>query len=311
MGLAEDVLAGLPLAVGRAISVVEGGGEAARTLLEALGPSTGRALRVGITGPPGVGKSTLSDALARAWGEKGEKVAIVAVDPTSPFSGGALLGDRIRLSRSSEKGDVFVRSMATRGAGGGLARATQDAADVLDASGRTVVVLETVGVGQSEVDVARMSDCVLVLLSPESGDGIQAMKSGLLEVADFIVINKSDRPGAERLEQDLRSAFELGPASRRDLPIVRTEAHRGRGVPELIGAIGDWTAARRADGGWDARRRKNMEERIRRIAEHLLSRDLWGGNGVARRVEESARGVLDRKASPWQAAEELLREVRP
>src|SRR6185295_13199216 len=164
---------------------------------------------------------------------RGEKVAIVAVDPTSPFTGGALLGDRIRMSKMAEGGRVFMRSMATRGTPGGLARATQDAADLLDASGHTVILIETVGVGQSEIEISRAADCVVVMVSPESGDGVQAMKSGLLEIADLIAINKADRGGADRLEHDLRTAFELGLRTRKDLPILITEAVKGKGISEL------------------------------------------------------------------------------
>lgn len=309
MSLAEKVKSGDFLAIGKAISLVEGGSPEGRELLDALAPHVGRALRIGLTGPPGVGKSTASDELAVAFRARGDKVAIIAVDPTSPFTGGALLGDRIRLAKTTEGEDVFVRSMATRGTGGGLARATQDAADVLDASGRSVILLETVGVGQAEIEVSRAADCVIVMLSPEAGDGIQAMKSGLLEIADVVVVNKADRPGADRMEQDLRSAFELGLRTRREIPILLTEAHRGKGIPELIGTVDGLVSSRRSSGEFETRRRRNMEDRVRQIAEFLIRRDLWGANGASRRLEETARGVLEHRRSPYQAAREFLREA--
>lgn len=308
MPLADEVLRGDSLAVSKAISLVENGAPEGRALLDAIASRVGRALRVGVTGPPGVGKSTTLDELSAAYRARGEKVGILAVDPTSPFTGGALLGDRVRMAKAAAGGDVFVRSMATRGAGGGLARATQDAADILDAAGFTIVLIETVGVGQSEIEVSRAADVVVVLLSPESGDGIQALKSGLLEIADLLVVNKADRPGAERLQQDLRSAFELGLRPRREVPILLAEAARGRGIAELVAAIDAFVAARRADGGFEERRRRNMEMRIQQIAEFLVQRSLWDGGG-ARRLEEGARDVLARRRSPYQAAQELLQEA--
>lgn len=305
MSLVDDVLSGDAHALGKAISLVENGTDEGRRLIDAAFPRAGAALRVGLTGPPGVGKSTALEGLAAAYQARGGKVAVVAVDPTSPFSGGALLGDRIRMARLAES-DVFVRSMATRGTGGGLARATEDVVDLLDASGRTVVLIETVGVGQSEIEVSRAADCVAVLLSPESGDGVQAMKSGLLEVADLLVINKADRGGAERLEGDLRAAFELGPKARRDVPILKTEAVNGKGIPELLAAIDAFIAEQKAGGGFLERRRRNLESRLRRIAEMMVQKDLWESNGAAQRLRECAERVLSRRRSPYQAAEDFL-----
>ena len=309
MPLSDEVLKGDFLALGRAITLVEGGALEGRTLLEALSGGVGKALRIGITGPPGVGKSTTIDELSTAYRERGEKVAVIAVDPTSPFTGGALLGDRIRMNKSTETGDVFMRSMATRGTSGGLARATQDAADLLDASGRTVILLETVGVGQSEIEVSRAADCVIVMLSPESGDGIQAMKSGVLEIADILVINKADRGGADRLEHDLRTAFELGLRSRREIPILLTEAVRGKGVPELVAAIDAFIGSRRAGSAFEERRRRNLEIRIKRIAEFLIQKDLWESEGSEVRVEASVGRVMAGRQSPYSAARQLLDEV--
>lgn len=309
MPLAEEVSRGDFLAISKAISQVENGVPEAREVLDALAPKVGGALRIGLTGPPGVGKSTTVDELTAAFLARGEKVAIIAVDPTSPFTGGALLGDRIRMSKMAEGGRVFMRSMATRGTSGGLARTTQDAADLLDAAGRTVILIETVGVGQSEIEISRASDCVVVMLSPESGDGVQAMKSGLLEIADIIAINKADRGGADRLEHDLKTAFELGLRSRRDLPIVITEAIRGKGIPELVAAIDGLVAARRSSGEFQARRRDNMEDRIKQIAEFLIQKNLWDANGAGRKVAAAVDNVLSRRQSPYQGAQELIREV--
>lgn len=310
MALAEGLLRGEFLAISRAISQVESGSAEGRALLESVYPRAGNALRIGITGPPGVGKSTIVDQLAALYGARGEKVGIIAVDPTSPFTGGALLGDRVRMAKIAENESVFMRSMATRGVSGGIARATQDAADLLDASGRTLLLLETVGVGQSEIEISKAADCVVLMLSPESGDGVQAMKSGVLEVADIVVINKADRGGAERLEYDLRSAFELGLRSRKDVPILSAEAVNGKGIPELAAALDAFIAARKADGGFRARRLKSMETRLRQLAEFLLQKNLWEAEGSAARVEAAATRVLEGRLSPYQGAQALLAEVR-
>lgn len=309
MSLADEVLRGDFLSLGRAITLVENGSPEGRRLVDALAPRIGGAFRIGVTGPPGVGKSTTIDGLVASFRACGEKVAVLAVDPTSPFSGGALLGDRIRMARTTETGDVFVRSMATRGAGGGLARAAQDAADLLDAAGRTVVLIETVGAGQSEVDVSRVADCVVVILSPESGDGVQALKSGLLEIADLLVINKADRPGADRLEQDLRTAFELGSRPPRDIRILLTEACRGKGIAELVAAINSFMRAGRENGAFERRRRCNLEERLKRIVEHLLRQDLWDADGAARRFDSAVEAILRGRQPLYQSAQGLVDEV--
>ena len=309
MPLADDVLKGDFLSISRAITQVENGSPEARDVLDALSSHVGGALRIGLTGPPGVGKSTTVDELTSVFLARGEKVAIVAVDPTSPFTGGALLGDRIRMAKMAEGNRVFMRSMATRGTSGGLARATQDAADLLDASGRTVILMETVGVGQSEIEISRASDCVVVMLSPESGDGIQAMKSGLLEIADIIAINKADRGGADRMEHDLKTAFELGLRSRKEIPILITEAVRGKGIPELVRAIDTLVESRRASGAFRERRRSNMEDRIKQIAEFLIHKNLWAANGAGGKVAATAENVLARRQSPYQGAQDLVREV--
>jgi LAO/AO transport system kinase len=309
MPLADEVLTGDFLAISKAISLVENGAPEARAVLDALAPRVGGAVRIGLTGPPGVGKSTTVDELTSALLTRGEKVGIIAVDPTSPFTGGALLGDRIRMAKMAEGGRVFMRSMATRGASGGLSRTTQDAADLLDAAGRTVILIESVGVGQSEIEISRAADCVVVMLSPESGDGVQAMKSGLLEIADIIAINKADRGGADRLEHDLRTAFELGLRSRKDVPIVIMEAVRGKGIPELLSAVDRLISVRRGSGEFAERRRDHMEDRIKQIAEFLIQKNLWDASGAGHKVAAAVDSVMARRQSPYQGAQDLVREV--
>lgn len=305
--LAARVISGDPAALARAITLVENESEEAPALLRAVASRTGGAVRIGVTGPPGVGKSTLIDAACAVWSAAGRKVAILAVDPTSPFTGGALLGDRVRMNRSAEAGAVFIRSMATRGTAGGLSRAAADAMDLLDAAGAGVILLESVGAGQSEIEISRCTDLCAVLVSPETGDGIQAMKSGLMEIADLLVINKADRPGADRLETEIRSSFALSSRGQSEVPILRTEAYRGTGVAELLAQVDARIAASRASGAFEARRARNTGLRIREIAEHLVRRDLWaGGNGIDALVGQ----VMQRHLSTREAAEKLVREFR-
>jgi LAO/AO transport system kinase len=310
VNLLEGVKKGDPLAVSRAISAAENGTAEGRSLLDAIAPAVGRATRLGFTGPPGVGKSTTIDALVQVVRSKDQRVGVIAVDPTSPFTGGALLGDRIRMGKSTEDSGVFMRSMATRGSTGGLSRATQDAADLLDASGAAWILIETVGVGQSEVEIARAADFTVVILSPESGDGIQAMKSGILEIADLVLINKADRIGADKLEQDLRGAFDLRPSRRdADIPILHSEAFRGKGIPELFEAVNRLLDTRKKDGSFERRRQSNMVRRLRTLAEFMIERDLWEGDGAGGRLESMAKDVLNHARTSYQAAELLVREA--
>ncbi|HEY3225466.1 MAG TPA: methylmalonyl Co-A mutase-associated GTPase MeaB [Planctomycetota bacterium] len=310
MNLVEGVKKGDPLSVSRAISAVENGAPEGRDLLDALAPLVGRAVRIGVTGPPGVGKSTAIDALVQILRGRSERVGVIAVDPTSPFTGGALLGDRIRMGKSTEDPGVFMRSMATRGTTGGLSRATQDAADVLDASGVSRILIETVGVGQSEIEIARATDVTVVILTPESGDGIQAMKSGIMEIADLVLINKADRAGADNLERDLRGAFDLRPNRRgKEIPILHSEAFRGKGIPELLEAVDKYVAERRQDGAFGRRRAENMVRRLRSLVEYMIERNLWEEDGAAGRLESLAKEVLNHSRSSYQAAELLVREA--
>ncbi len=301
--LAAGVAAGDTFAVARAISLVEDRSAAGAALLESLAPRVGRAHRVGITGPPGAGKSTLVNALAREALAAGGSVGVVAVDPTSPFTGGALLGDRVRMQGAAADPRAFIRSMASRGDLGGLSAAAQDACDVLDAAGKDWVLLETVGVGQTEVEVAGAADTVVVVLHPESGDGVQAMKAGLMEIADILVVNKADRDGADRLVREVLGVLEFRPAGARP-PVLQTVASEGRGVPELFAAVRGHREGARASGSFDARRRARLRARIREMVEDALRARVLGEG--ARALEGLVEEVLARRETPQGAAARLL-----
>jgi LAO/AO transport system kinase len=306
--LEAGVRAADPRAVARALTVVENDPASALTLLAALSDVVGRAHRVGVTGPPGAGKSTLIAALAAAWRREGRRVGVVAVDPTSPFTGGALLGDRIRMTGLSGDPGVFIRSLATRGEIGGLARAAQDAADVLDGAGFDPVVLETVGVGQSEVAVAGAADTVVVVLAPGSGDAVQAMKGGLVEVADLIVVNQADREGAEGLVADLTAAVDLRQAGRRPR-VLSTVAKRGEGVPALVAAIDEHRRTLAAGDGLLERRRARAVLRLREEVDRRRRDAWWAAHGPA--LDRLAADVAAARMTVAEAAGRLLRADHP
>jgi LAO/AO transport system kinase len=305
--LAARVLEGDPRAVARAISRLEdaaAGDSASAALVSAIFGRTGRAYLIGITGVPGGGKSTLVDQLIATVRAAGLTVAVLAIDPTSPFSGGAVLGDRVRMGRHAGDRGVFVRSMATRGHLGGLARTTGDAALVLDAAGFDVVLIETVGVGQDEVDVARTADATVVVLVPGTGDDVQAMKAGIMEIADVFVANKADREGIDRLVQSVEAALSLQPAEPGAWvpPVLKTEATTGRGLDELWATLQRFRE--RPGAARDARRKLRYRERVRQLVGELLlaqaERSLPAGL-----FERTIEDVAARRLDPYTAAQQL------
>jgi len=303
--LLEPLRRGEARALGRAISWMENGHPGARDLMARLWPHLGRAAVIGITGSPGAGKSTLTDQLARALRAEGQKVGILAVDPTSPFSGGAILGDRIRMQRIAADPGIFIRSMATRGALGGLARATQDAIDLLDAAGFDTVIVETVGVGQDEVDVVSCVQTCCVVLVPGMGDEIQAIKAGIMEVADLFVINKADREGADQVERELEAAKSLAMARGWDPPVLRTVAQQGTGIQALLDQIrthGTWL---RAHGGLALKARERARLRFESLLAEAALRRAKALAGP-QRVEAAIQGIAERHLDPYTAVEAIL-----
>jgi LAO/AO transport system kinase len=305
--LVGRALAGDRVATAKLLSLVEQGGEGARAVVSRLHPHTGRAWSVGITGAPGAGKSTLTDELVMCMRDEDLDVGVLAVDPSSPFSGGAILGDRVRMQRHSTDPGVFIRSMASRGHLGGLALATPQAVRVLDAVGKEWVIVETVGVGQVEVEIASQADTTIVVVNPGWGDEVQAAKAGLLEIADIFVVNKADRPGADATVSDLAGMLDLGARKRWQPPIVRKIATTGDGLAELWDEIGAHRGFLEADGAVDARRRARLVDEIRGLlAERLLERAGAMTEGEA--FDALVDGVADRTSDPYKAVDALLGE---
>ena len=306
---------GDPRALARAISTVENRQPGWSELLKALFPHTGKARIIGLTGAPGSGKSTLVDQLAKHYRKKQQTVGIIAVDPTSPYTGGAILGDRIRMQDHYSDPGIYIRSMATRGSLGGLARATADAATVLDASGRDLVMIETVGVGQDEVDIVRLADVTIVILVPGMGDDVQTIKAGIMEIADIFVINKSDREGAESVEREIRAMQSLATRTRNlndrwTPPIVKTVASEGVGTEALAEAIADYEAYLKKE---NLVFKKNVENWQERLVEMLRDAMLEKARGQidGGSLERYAAEIAEHKRDPYSLVEEIVRGANP
>ncbi len=332
----SDILTGLEsgeiAALARAISLVENQRDGFERVLSALHGKIGKrqTQRIGITGPPGAGKSTITEQLVRAYRERNLKVAVVAVDPTSPFTGGALLGDRIRMESVSLDPGVFIRSMATRGAQGGLATTTEEVADVLDAFGFDRILIETVGVGQTELDVAATAETTVLVLVPESGDGIQTLKAGVMEIAELYVINKSDRPGADKLKQEVEvmlgirrgNAFAhvrphhgrlegtVQPSNDWEAPVLMTVASKGEGIGGLVNALDQHHQYLERTGKLVERRKRRLAARTRAVVNRAIRQWVWDETQaealLSRRLDDVAAGTR----SPYDVAAEVLEQVR-
>jgi LAO/AO transport system kinase len=305
----EQLRAGDVRSLARAISTVENRTQGWTDLLKALFPHSGRARIIGLTGPPGAGKSTLVDQLAHHYRKQNHTVGIIAVDPTSPYTGGAILGDRIRMQEHFSDPGIYIRSMATRGSLGGLARTTADVATVLDAAGRDLIMIETVGVGQDEVDIVRLADITVVILVPGMGDDVQTIKAGIMEIADIFVINKSDRDGAERVEREIRALQSL--AVRGDNwtpPIVKTVASDGRGIEELAAAIRDYEDYLQKENLILQKKTQNWQERLLEMLRDTLlerAREHVGNGALAGYAAE----IAGHKRDPYELVEEIVGRI--
>jgi len=304
--LARRLLAGDKRALARAITLVENDDPAGWELVREVYPHTGRAAVIGFTGPPGVGKSTLLGALTKLERERGRSVAVLSVDPSSPFTKGALLGDRIRLADHFLDPGVFIRSMANRGALGGLSEATLQAALLMDASGRDLVLVETVGVGQAEVDIVDHADTIVLVLMPGSGDSIQALKAGVMEIPDIIVVNKADHPLTDTMVREIKGILALGPREGWQVPIVRTEAVRGEGIEELAAKLAEHRAFIDAEGTLLERRRRNLLGEVIAIASGRMRRELEAAVRADQSVQELLDRVVSRELDPASAAGKIL-----
>jgi len=293
-------------ALARVITTVENRSPGWSELLKALFPLTGRGLVLGITGAPGAGKSTLVDQLAKHYRHEGRKVGIIAVDPTSPYSGGAILGDRIRMQERFCDPGIYIRSMATRGSLGGLARSTADVATVLDASGHDLIMIETVGVGQDEIDVVRLADVTIVILVPGMGDDVQTIKAGIMEIADIFVVNKSDWEGAERVEREIRALQSLAVRSDRWTPsVIKTVASEGKGLADLVAAIAQYEAYLKQENLRLEHKRQNWQERLLEMLRDALFETVHrqlGDGAIARYAAE----VAEHKRDPYTLVEEIV-----
>ena len=298
----EKIRQGDPRVLARALSVVENRGAEAENLLRALFPFSGGSLRIGVTGAPGAGKSTLVNCLTTHLRKQGRSVAVVAVDPTSPYTGGAILGDRVRMQAHHDDPGVFIRSMATRGILGGLAPTTADVIVTLEASGRDVVIIETVGVGQAEIEVVKLASTVALVLTPSMGDDVQTLKAGIMEIADVFVINKADQPGADRVQGQLEALLSLLPAEKATPPIVQTVASDNKGVGELVDALsGLSSGSERAVTAWKERLMTMIRQRL---IERVVAETLDDA-----KIAEAAREVVGRRLNPYEFVDEVIGQI--
>ena len=307
--LIEKILNGEPRFVARAITKIENGSDDAVELMKSIYANTGRAEIIGITGSPGAGKSSLVDKLSLYFKDKGHKIGIVCIDPSSPFSGGAILGDRIRMAELGTNKNVFIRSMATRGNLGGLSRATVDAVAILDAAGFDKVIIETVGVGQDEVEIVKTADVSVVVLVPGMGDDIQAIKAGIMEIGDVFAINKADREGVLRTQKELEALLSL--AHRPDMwnpPIVKTIATENKGIEDLVTAIESYTEFHKQAGEASLVRKKAIARwRLLELLQERLLNDLLKRNGTGEMLDKLATEIAEKKSDPYSAVEAILR----
>ena len=306
--LVSKLLEGDRIAAARLISIIEDESAERSAIVREIFPHTGKAYRIGVTGPPGVGKSTLVDRLTSALRKENITLGIIAVDPTSPFTGGALLGDRVRMADIGMDEGVFIRSMATRGNMGGLARTTSDVADVLDAFGKDVILFETVGVGQSELDVVEAADTTVVVLVPESGDGVQAMKAGLMEIADLFVVNKADREGADNAVREIEVSMEMvSDKNGWKVPVLKTIANNGDGVDELRQTLHRHYQFLKSKDKLAENRRRRVRTSVMSIVQEKLRDRIWNDSKVDELLKKRVDEVVSGKGTPYSAAEEILR----
>jgi GTPase len=305
--LKDKILQSDKSAIARGISLVENESKSAVDLLKSLYKSTGKGYVIGITGPPGAGKSTLTNCLAKLMRKKGYKLGIIAVDPTSPFTGGALLGDRIRMQDLQGDNDVFIRSMATRGSLGGLSKKAKETCEILDASGKDFILIETVGVGQSELDIAQTADTTIVVLVPESGDAVQTMKAGLMEIGDIFVINKSDRDGSDALGTALRTMLHLKMTidSDRETPVVKTVASQNKGIEELSEFIEMHKEYLIKKGKLAEKRKENLVKQINELVNDRLENRFWSGQRKEM-LDKMIDKIAGREVNPYDFVDELF-----
>ncbi|RPI18569.1 MAG: methylmalonyl Co-A mutase-associated GTPase MeaB [Ignavibacteriae bacterium] len=306
--IVSEILSSSKRAVARGITLVENESPSSSQLLKSLFKNTGRAHIIGITGPPGAGKSTVTNVLTKLLRKNNFKVGIIAVDPSSPFTGGALLGDRIRMQEIGTDADVFIRSMATRGSLGGLSRKAREACEILDASGKDFIIIETVGVGQSELDIAQTADTTIVVLVPESGDAVQTMKAGLMEIGDIFVINKSDREGADALSVALKTMLHLKMKETDDwdVKVVKTVGLQNKGIDELYKEIERHKTYLEKNGKLHEKRKENLIKQINELVNNKLENKFWTSERK-KELEKNLEDIINRQSNPYDFVEELFK----